>query len=110
MRNFERVKEDIRAGRTELVWEEKTSFFSAEDPYCDKQDYDLFSIYKEDKSFSTGRSYESTLGKFLVRRGFLPIEWDWCKIAPTIEETKIKLQEIYNNFLLDQAKKLDEKL
>lgn len=122
MRNFEKVKEDIRAGRTELVWEELYSFLDAKiegNIYFTIDRYDLHcGIWKwdnDDRRNDDRRNGDTKqdhpLFKLINKEDKrTDMNIDWPKIAETLEETKAKLQELYNDYLLDEAKKLDQNL
>lgn len=116
-RHVEKVKEDIRSGRTELVWEEKGNpvvfFFDAHvlERY-------VFSLTEKGRV-----SLWEKIGERQIPRPSHPISkllnekqiekdpaknTSWPIIAPTLEETKTKLQSIYNDWLLSEARKKDE--
>ena len=101
MRHYQKVKEDIRAGRTELVWAIGPVLWQANNP---NEAHSPFYVSKEiilkRKNFGwfTSTPFED---KHKIQQTFR----DGFK---SIEEAKADCQDWYNNFLLDQAKKLDE--
>lgn len=121
-RNVEKVKEDIRSGRTELVWEEDKDnppgeYFDAlidDDPGGQPA---VISIVNEKKrTFAVCTIYGIYLNNHPFRRYCkdkeLPSVGYYNQIFKlgeiTFDETKAKIQSLYNDYLLDQAQAKDE--
>lgn len=108
--NYQRVIEDIRSGRTELVWEDCTTAAGWDDAKLD----DEFDISVSRQLLGCG-IYFCGANTFAIHPLNEKIEENRTgdalglpRIASTLEETKAKLQEIYNDYLLEEARKKDE--
>ena len=111
MRHYQKVKEDIRAGRTELVWDVhfQSTYAWITNTIKINVHKDLYVSLWESKKGRDERSLSThPLYKKISELDINTTGDYWPQIAPTIEETKIKLQELYNDYLLEEAKKLDE--
>lgn len=113
MRYYQKVHDDIRAGRTELAWFTGGLVFL--DAYIDRDSFLSISklsmgvtvIFRKRSSGTIAENKDHPISKKIEllgekQKGF------WTKIAPTLEETKTKLQQLYNDYLLEEARKKDE--
>lgn len=123
--NYQRVIEDIRAGRTELVWEEDKSnipveYFDAlidDDPSGEPA---VVSFFKEEKErtfavCNIDGYYLKThpLKKYCNKKGVPSFRHNdhIFKLGEiTLKETQAKIQQLYNDYLLEEARKKDERM
>lgn len=116
--NYQRVIDDIRAGRTELVWKERKN------PLVFLFDTQVLNGYSFSITISGRVVFWEKRGSRLalcdahpipkpkllneIQIGENPGNLYWPLIAPTLKETQAKLQQIYNDYLLEEARKKDE--
>lgn len=123
MRHTQKVLDDIRADRTRLEWRVPTPFIrNYEDATIDgNKALSISTITKTCTVWDMTQGHlmgfsdrDHPIFKVLSEKDIAeeaeghPFKDHWPKIAHTVEETKEKLQTIYNDWLLSEARKKDE--
>lgn len=120
--NYQRVIEDIRAGRTELVWRvaKDTTAPLYEGTIKERVIFYIWPQMYEGKNFAWA-PYFTKEGEVIKDRmevskiSFEEHPWcnDWHRVSSypgRQNETEAKLQQLYNDYLLDEARKKDERM